>query len=136
MEVKIMVEIVNSVEALTQKMNEMKVIEHSNRVLFCDTDCLITQFYLNFLKGDEKNIKLSEAIDGINNYDLVLFLAPDVKWVQDGDRSEEIRDNRPMYRDMLGEIYKSHGKCFRYIEGSYLEKYNQCVKLVNDMLNG
>ena len=121
---------------LTQKMNEMKVIEHSNRVLFCDTDCLITQFYLNFLKGDEKNIKLSEAIDGINNYDLVLFLAPDVKWVQDGDRSEEIRDNRPMYRDMLGEIYKSHGKCFRYIEGSYLEKYNQCVKLVNDMLNG
>ena len=121
---------------LTQKMNEMKVIEHSNRVLFCDTDCLITQFYLNFLKGDEKNIKLSEAIDGINNYDLVLFLAPDVKWVQDGDRSEEIRDNRPMYRDMLGEIYKSHGKCFRYIEGSYLEKYNQCVELVNDMLNG
>ena len=121
---------------LTQKMNEMKVIEHSNRVLFCDTDCLITQFYLNFLKGDEENIKLSEAIDGINNYDLVLFLAPDVKWVQDGDRSEEIRDNRPMYRDMLGEIYKSHGKCFRYIEGSYLEKYNQCVELVNDMLNG
>lgn len=121
---------------LTQKMNEMKAIEHSNRVLFCDTDCLITQFYLNFLKGDEKNIKLSEAIDGINNYDLVLFLAPDVKWVQDGDRSEEIRDNRPMYRDMLGEIYKSHGKCFRYIEGSYLEKYNQCVELVNDMLNG
>ncbi|MEE0685147.1 MAG: AAA family ATPase [Lachnospiraceae bacterium] len=121
---------------LTQKMNEMKAIEHSNRVLFCDTDCLITQFYLNFLKGDEENIKLSEAIDGINNYDLVLFLAPDVKWVQDGDRSEEIRDNRPMYRDMLGEIYKSHGKCFRYIEGSYLEKYNQCVELVNDMLNG
>ena len=121
---------------LTQKMNEMKAIEHSNRVLFCDTDCLITQFYLNFLKGDEENIKLSEAIDGINNYDLVLFLAPDVKWVQDGDRSEEIRDNRPMYRDMLEEIYKSHGKCFRYIEGSYLEKYNQCVELVNDMLNG
>ena len=121
---------------LTQKMNEMKAIEHSNKVLFCDTDCLITQFYLNFLKGDEENIKLSEAIDGINSYDLVLFLAPDVKWVQDGDRSEEIRDNRPMYRDMLGEIYKSHGKYFKYIEGSYLEKYNQCVKLVNDMLNG
>ena len=120
---------------LTQKMNEMKAIEHSNRVIFCDTDCLITQFYLNFLKGDEENIKLSEAIDGINSYDLILFLAPDVKWVQDGDRSEEIRDNRPMYRDMLGEIYKSHGKCFKYIEGSYLEKYNKCVELVNDMLN-
>lgn len=120
---------------LTQKINEMKAIEHSNRVLFCDTDCLITQFYLNFLKGDKENIKLSEAIDGINSYDLVLFLAPDVKWVQDGDRSEEIRDNRPMYRDMLGEIYKSHGKYFKYIEGSYLEKYNQCVELVNELLN-
>lgn len=119
---------------LTQKMNEMKAARYSNKVLFCDTDCLITQFYLNFLEGDEENKKLSDAISDINKYDLILFLAPDVKWVQDGDRSEEIRDNRTRYREMLADIYNSHGKRFEYIEGDYLTKFNRCVELVNEML--
>ncbi len=79
---------------LTQKMNEIKAVEHSNKVLFCDTDCLITQFYLGYLEGNQENVVLSDAIDALNNYDLILFLAPDVKWVQDGDRREDIRDNR------------------------------------------
>ena len=119
---------------LTQKLNEMKAIEHSNKLLFCDTDCLITQFYLKFLEGDEENIKLSDAIDAINSYDLILFLAPDVKWVQDGDRSEEIRDNRPAYREMLEKIYNRHGKKFHYIEGDYLTKFNKCVEMVKKLL--
>lgn len=119
---------------LTQKLIEMKAIEKSNKVLFCDTDCLITQFYLHFLGGDEDNIKLSNAIDAINNYDLILFLAPDVKWIQDGDRSEIIRDNRSEYKKMLSDIYSSHGKKFEYIEGDYLTKFNKCVELVNAML--
>lgn len=119
---------------LTQKLKEIKAVEHSNKVLFCDTDCLITQFYLRFLEGDALNVNLSETIDALNRYDLILFLAPDVKWVQDGDRSEEIRDNRGKYRDMLADIYKSHGKNFEYIEGDYLTKFNKCVELVNKLL--
>ncbi|WP_026662203.1 AAA family ATPase [Butyrivibrio proteoclasticus] len=119
---------------LTQKLNEMKTVEQSNRVLFCDTDCLITQFFLKFLGGNEENIKLSDAIDALNSYDLVLFLAPDVKWVQDGDRSTEIRDNRDKYRKMIADIYESHGKKFEYIEGDYLTKFNRCVELVDKML--
>ncbi len=119
---------------LTQKLNEMKAVEQSNRVLFCDTDCLITQFFLKFLGGKEENIKLSDAIDALNSYDLVLFLAPDVKWVQDGDRSTEIRDNRDKYRKMIADIYESHGKKFEYIEGDYLTKFNRCVELVDKML--
>lgn len=119
---------------LVQKLNEIKAIEHSNKVLFCDTDCLITQFFLKFLEGDKLNIKLSDAIDAINRYDLILFLAPDVKWVQDGDRSKEIRDNREKYRDMIADIYKSHGKKFEYIEGDYLTKFNKCVELVNNII--
>ena len=119
---------------LTQKLNEMKAIEHSNKVLFCDTDCLITQFFLNFLNGDNKNVILSDAIDNLNNYDLILFLAPDVKWVQDGDRSEEIRDNREKYCNIVKEIYNSHGKSFKFIEGDYLTKFNKCVELVNKLL--
>lgn len=120
---------------LTQKLNEMKAIEYSNKILFCDTDCLITQFFLKFLEGDKKNINLSNAIDALNEYDLILFLTPDVKWVQDGDRSEEIRDNREKYKNMVAEIYKSHNKTFEFIEGDYLTKFNKCVELVNKLIN-
>lgn len=120
---------------LTQKMNEIKAVERSNKVLFCDTDCLITQFYLDFLKGDLDNIRLSDAIDALNKYDLILYLAPDVKWVQDGDRREEIRDNRPKYREMLADIYNSHGKKFEYIEGDYLTKFNKCVELIDKLFS-
>ena len=77
---------------------------------------------------------LSDAIDAINKYDLILFLAPDVEWVQDGDRSEEIRDNRPEYCEMMAGIYKSHNKYFEYIEGDYITKFNKCVELVNNLL--
>lgn len=120
---------------LTQKMNEIKAIEYSNKVLFCDTDCLITQFYLRYLEGNKENVVLSDAIDALNSYDMILFLAPDVKWVQDGDRREDIRDNRHMYKDMLADIYNSHGKSFEFIEGDYLTKFNRCVELVNKLLD-
>lgn len=118
---------------LTQKLNEMKAIEQSNKVLFCDTDCLITQFYLSFLKGSSDNIDLSKAINALNRYDLILFLAPDVKWVQDGDRSEEIRDNREYYKNIILDIYKSSGKKIEYIEGDYFEKFNKSIELVKKM---
>lgn len=118
---------------LTQKLNEIKAIEQSNKVLFCDTDCLITQFYLSFLKGSSDNIDLSKAINALNRYDLILFLAPDVKWVQDGDRSEEIRDNREYYKNIILDIYKSSGKKIEYIEGDYFEKFNKSIELVKKM---
>lgn len=42
-----------------------------------------------------ENEQLADAISAINNFDLVLFLEPDVEFVQDGTRTEEIkRKNR------------------------------------------
>ncbi|MEE0266200.1 MAG: AAA family ATPase, partial [Acutalibacteraceae bacterium] len=86
---------------LQHKLNEIKAIEHSNKVLFIDTDSLITQFYITFLEdsGKDKNIALSDAIDAINNYDLILFLEPDVAFVQDGDRSTVIQNDRKKYSE-------------------------------------
>ena len=99
---------------LQHKLNEIKAIEHSNKVIFEDTDALITQFFMGFLEdpGIEKNKALSDAIDALNSYDLILFLEPDVEFVQDGDRSEEIRDNREKYSDQIKDLILSHGKRF------------------------
>ncbi|MBP5533042.1 MAG: AAA family ATPase [Lachnospiraceae bacterium] len=121
---------------LQHKLNEIKAVEESNKVLFIDTDALITQFFMNFLNdpGIAKNKALSDAIDALNSYDLILFLEPDVAFVQDGDRSEEIRDNREKYSDQIKELILSHGKQFEVVSGSYEERYEKAVGLVNGLL--
>ncbi len=122
---------------LQHKLNEIKAVENSNKVLFIDTDALVTQFYMSFLDdpGIEKNRALSDAIDALNSYDLILFLEPDVEFVQDGDRSEVIRDDRKKYSDRIKELLRSHGKPFVSVSGSYQERYEIAVRAVESMLS-
>ena len=120
---------------LQHKLNEIKAIEHSNKVIFEDTDALITQFFMGFLEdpGIEKNKALSDAIDALNSYDLILFMEPDVEFVQDGDRSEEIRDNREKYSDQIKKLILSHGKRFVTVSGSYEERYEKAIAEVSKL---
>ena len=122
---------------LQHKLNEIKAVENSNKVLFIDTDALVTQFYMSFLDdpGIEKNRALSDAIDALNRYDLILFLEPDVEFVQDGDRSEVIRDDRKKYSDRIKELLRSHEKQFVSVSGSYQERYEIAVRAVESMLS-
>ena len=122
---------------LQHKLNEIKALEKSNKLLFVDTDALITQFYMHFLEdsGKERNILLSDAIDAINRYDLILFMEPDVAFVQDGDRSIVIRDNRKKYSDQIKEIFKAHGREFVVISGDYQERFVKAVAEINKLLD-
>ena len=123
---------------LRHKICEAEAVRHSNRVLFEDTDCLITLFYLRFLEGCDKgkNEALAEAISHLNSYDLILFLEPDVEFVQDGDRSEVIAANREQYSEQIKEIYRQHGFTFESIRGNYQARFEQAVALVDRLLEG
>lgn len=120
---------------LNHKLNEIEAIKHSNKVLFVDTDALITRFYLEFLDKEtsEKNTALADAIDAINSYDLILFLEPDVKFVQDGGRSEEIHHNRVKYSEQIKDVLKAHNKNFICISGDYQNRYLEAVKEVEKL---
>jgi len=123
---------------LQHKAREVEAIQHSDRILFEDTDCLTTLFYLHFLDGREKegNEALADAISRLNTYALVLFLEPDVDFVQDGDRSEAIAADRRFYSEQLKEIYRKHGFTCISINGSYQERFEQAVALVDKLLEG
>lgn len=123
---------------LEHKNKELKLKENSNKVLFVDTDCLITKFYMEFLQdeGIEKNAALADAIAKINDYDLILFLEPDVEFVQDGTRNEEIRNARKMYSDYIKEIYTKAGFKYHIISGDYEHRFLSAIKLVDNMLSG
>ena len=122
---------------LQHKLNEINAINNSNKVLFIDTDTLVTQFYMSFLNDPEidRNKALSDAIDALNEYDLILFLEPDVAFVQDGDRSEVIRDDRETYSNKIKDLITSHGKNFIVINGTYQERYVKAVEAVERLLS-
>ncbi len=121
---------------LQHKLNEINAVAQSNKILFIDTDTLVTQFYMNFLDdpGIAQNKTLSDAIDALNRYDLILFLEPDVAFVQDGDRSEVIRDDRIKYSEQIKDLLRAHGKQFVTVSGSYQERYEKAVREVNALL--
>lgn len=121
---------------LQHKLNEIKALEYSNKVLFIDTDALVTQFYINFLADTEKekNSTLAAAIDAINSYDLILFLEPDVDFVQNGNRSEIIRKNRSKYSEQIKQILNTHNKKFISLSGTYQARYNKAVSEVKKLL--
>lgn len=122
---------------LAHKLKEMQVIKGCNKILFEDTDCLITKFFIDFLNDEnaKKNSKLAEAIAAINEYDLIVFLdSDDVKFVQDGDRSEEIAANRKLYDEKIKKIYRDNGFNFIEVKGDYNERFDKIKELVDKML--
>ena len=121
---------------LQQKLNQMKATESSNKLLFVDTDALITQFYLNFFDDGQaqRNIELSKAIDALNDFDLILFLEPDVPFVQDGGRSEIIHAERAKYSNQIKAILDEHSRKYVCISGNYQERFVQATNAINDLV--
>lgn len=119
---------------LRHKVKELEAVKHSNKVLFVDTDCLVTKFYSQFLLTDQEEtgrcLALADAISAVNHYDLVLFLEPDVEFVQDGTRSEAILADRMKYSEQIKEILRQSGIAFECIGGSYLDRFNRAKELI------
>ncbi len=121
---------------LIHKLREREALLYSNKVLFEDTDCLITKFYIQFLDGKDKaiNENLADAIAELNNYDLVIFLEPDVKFVQDGDRSPVIAADREYYSNKIKELYKKRKYNIEVVSGDYQERFSKSVNLIDKLL--
>ena len=111
-----------------------------DEIAVIDTDALVTRVFMDFLDGEdpktEANRVLADAIDGLNSYDLILFLEPDVEFFLEGGRSEEIRDNREYYSNRIKELLRSHGREFVCVGGDYKERYEKAVAAVQELLSG
>ncbi|MGN0574907.1 MAG: AAA family ATPase, partial [Ruminococcus sp.] len=122
---------------IRQKLNMMDALKHTNRVLFVDTDSITTLFYSHFLLSEQKEIenctKLAEAINAINDWDLVLFLEPTVAFVQDGTRSEEIASDREKYSQQIKDLLDKNKVTYFCISGNYYERFVQAKKLLEQI---
>ena len=64
----------------------------------------------------------------------MLLLGPDVAFVQDGDRSEEIAADRQGYTALLKKMCEDHGLNTVELNGDYEQRYRKAVELVNHLL--
>jgi len=120
--------------AYEHKYHEDKQSEHANKLLFIDTEAIVTQFF-SMAYLDTRQKVLTE-IAKIQKYDLWLFLEPDVKWVDDGTRSFGNEKTREGNNNILKALLSEFGVDYISISGNYNERLNKAVSAVDDMLKG
>ena len=123
---------------IKHKAKEYEIIKNANKIMFEDTDCLTTLFFSKLLCENKNNInnyeKITEGISYFNKYDLIIFLEPDVDFIQDGTRNEEIANNRIKYSNILENILKENNIKYEKINGTYIERFEKSFELVKKLL--
>lgn len=116
--------------AMEHLLLQRKKAEESNKVLFVDSDATVTQYYLDmYFKG--KKSKLIEEIIKLQDYDLVIYLEPDVRWVDDGIRFAGRNEERVRNNELLKKMYLERGIKLVSVSGSYDERFNKSRELVD-----
>ena len=109
-----------------------KKAETSNKVLLVDSDAVITQYYLNMYFSGEKS-SLIEEVAKLQDYDLVLYLEPDVKWVEDGLRFAGEENIRKQNNETLKQMYQKRGINFVSVSGDYTRRFSESKKLIDKL---
>lgn len=117
--------------AYGHKMDEHRAINYSNKVLFVDTEIIVTQYFSELLSGSDP---ILDTISDYNYYDLWLYLEPDIEWVQDGIRSYGTDEERRRNNEKLKRMLDEKGIKYHAIGGTYHERITQAIKLVDEVL--
>lgn len=105
--------------------------ETSNKVLFIDSEAVVTQYYAGLY--DFKQTQLIEEIIKKQDF-FYIFLDPDIKWVDDGIRKQGEQEVRERNNITLKNMFTERGITFITISGPFLERFKVAKKLVEEML--
>jgi len=112
--------------------------EQCNKLLFIDSEAVTTQYYLEAYAKKENftfDNNLIKSIIKLQKYDLILYLEPDVKWINDGFRFLGEEEERRKNNEYLKWLFTHFGFQYNIISGSYSERFNQSIELVNSIIN-
>ena len=73
---------------------------------------------------------LAEGILGTMEWDLVLFLEPDVPFVQDGTRNEEIARQRRKYSQEIKALFDRYHIPCETVEGDYRQRFDTAKEII------
>lgn len=109
-----------------QRQIEDHAFKTANKIAFCDTDAVVTQYYAKLYLGKE-DPRIESFIDP-SRYDLVVLMKPDVKWVADGFRFVSEDEERLRLHEVLKQMYIDRGfKNIIEVGGTYEERFDYLV---------
>ena len=117
--------------AQIQNWQDKKATETANKIVFVDTDAVVTQYYCNMYTGGF-NRALECYIDN-TKWDLILAIAPTVPWVADGLRWNNKTERRCDLHNMLMNMYKKYqfNNIIEIKENSYNKILTECINLID-----
>lgn len=115
------------------KERELEVCRSANRLAFIDTDAVVTQYYSELYLHEHNEVL--ESIISTNQYDLILMLSPDVKWVADGKRLNSDQERRERLHNKLLSMYEEHGFKVEVIHGNYEQRLQKAISLIDEIVS-
>lgn len=119
--------------AMQHKVKERNTAITANKVMFSDTNNLITLFSAQCM-GKNSDVLFEMAKS--EKYDLVIMLDTDVPWVYDPLRLNDTDEKRKSTFEHLKSLCKSTGQEYILVGGTYDERFRTSVNLVNNLLKG
>jgi HTH-type transcriptional repressor of NAD biosynthesis genes len=116
--------------AKTQADNEDEAAKKSNKILFCDTDLMVTQVWSEIYFGDCPDSVL--ALNRSRYYSLWLLLDIDIPWVDDGTR--EFRHLREKHFARLKAELDQRKLPYKIISGDFEKRMAAAVEEVSKSL--
>ncbi|MED1793103.1 multifunctional transcriptional regulator/nicotinamide-nucleotide adenylyltransferase/ribosylnicotinamide kinase NadR [Brevibacillus nitrificans] len=118
--------------AYGHKMKEYEAIKQANKVLFVDTEAVVTQFYSELYTG--RTFSVLDQVAKEQQYDLWLYMEPDVPWVDDGLRVHGENLVRHENNEKLKRMLRERHIAYVSIAGSYHERLQQATDHVDALL--
>ncbi|MBK7938100.1 MAG: AAA family ATPase [Lewinellaceae bacterium] len=114
-----------------QLYREDEMAQQANRILFCDTDLIVTQIWSEIYFRGSCQPWIMWA-DHMRRYDLYLLLAPDIPWKNDGLR--EYKHRREWMFERLRQELESRGLRHVIIRGGFEERTQGAIEAAGQLL--
>jgi HTH-type transcriptional repressor of NAD biosynthesis genes len=116
-----------------QYEQDYQAMRTSNKVVFFDTDAVVTQYYSRLYMGHDNDI-VAKYINP-DKYDILIMLKPDVKWVDDGMRLNGDQERRWKLHEDLKKMYVDAGfKNIVEVGGNYSERLNSILPIIDNLI--
>ena len=119
--------------AQAQLSLEAALLGNVNRVLFCDTNLLLTEIWSEVLFGDCPEWIRTAAEH--QHYDLTLLLDVDVPWVDDSQRYFPDQSAREAFFERCKMALEAKGDPFVILSGNYDERFHTACDLVRTLIS-
>lgn len=130
--------------AYKHKAMEEEALKGANKLVFIDTEANVTERFFrefhfnNFSPNGERIYDITKVLYSMaeaQKYDLVIFLEPDVEWVDDGTRLLGDDVKRKSGNSVLKFLLDKHDTEYITINGDYNNRLKESIKLVDKLLD-